>query len=147
LGFKNNERTEVAKDEVLKHISPADLKKFGLIPEIIGRLPIITSLEPLDKEALRRILTEPKNALIRQYEKLFDMEQIALEITPEVVDFIVEQAHENQLGARGLRGICEAILLDYMYEAPAKKGSKKLKITLEDAKTKWEQHKKIFKAA
>ena len=147
VGFKNGERSEVAKEDVLKHISPADLKKFGLIPEIIGRLPIITSLEPLDKVALRRILTEPKNALIKQYEKLFEMEQIALEITPEAIDFIVEQAHENQLGARGLRGICEAILLDYMYEAPAKKGSKKLKITLEEAQIKWELHKRIHKAA
>jgi ATP-dependent Clp protease ATP-binding subunit ClpX len=148
VGFKNGERSEVEKHEVLRHISPADLKKFGLIPEIIGRLPIITSLEPLDKEALRRILTEPKNALIKQYEKLFAMENISLQIDKEVIDFIVEQAYDNQLGARGLRGICEAILLDYMYEAPVKKGNnKKLKITLQDAQDKWERNKKIFKAA
>jgi ATP-dependent Clp protease ATP-binding subunit ClpX len=148
VGFKNGERSEVAKQDVLRHISPADLKKFGLIPEIIGRLPIITSLEPLDKEALRRILTEPKNALIKQYEKLFGMENISLQIDKEVIDFIVEQAHDNQLGARGLRGICEAILLDYMYDAPVKKGNnKKLKITLQDAQDKWERNKKIFKAA
>ena len=138
VGFKNGENSEVAKNEVLRHISPADLKKFGLIPEINGRLPIITSLEPLDKEALRRILTEPKNALIKQYEKLFAMENISLQIDKDVIDFIVEQAHDNQLGARGLRGICEAILLDYMYEAPVKKGNnKKLKITLQDAQDKW----------
>jgi ATP-dependent Clp protease ATP-binding subunit ClpX len=148
VGFNNGEQTEVAKQDVLRHISPADLKKFGLIPEIIGRLPIITSLEPLDKEALRRILTEPKNALIKQYEKLFAMENISLQIDTEVIDFIVEQAHDNQLGARGLRGICEAILLDYMYDAPVKKGNnKKLKITLQDALDKWERNKKIFKAA
>jgi ATP-dependent Clp protease ATP-binding subunit ClpX len=105
-------------------------------------------LEPLDKEALRRILTEPKNALIKQYEKLFGMENITLQIDKEVIDFIVEQAHDNQLGARGLRGICEAILLDYMYDAPIKKGNnKKLKITLQDAQDKWERNKKIFKAA
>jgi ATP-dependent Clp protease ATP-binding subunit ClpX len=147
VGFKNGERTEVAKEDVLKHISPADLKKFGLIPEIIGRLPIITSLEPLDKTALKRILTEPKNALIRQYEKLFELEGVNLKIEEGVIDFIVDQAHQNQLGARGLRGICESILLDYMYESPLKKGQKTLTVTEADAKAKWEENKKVHKAA
>lgn len=148
LGFKNSERTEIPKEEILKHVTPADLKKFGLIPEIIGRLPIITALEPLDKEALKRILTEPKNALIKQYTKLFELENVNLRIEDDVIDFIVDLAHENQLGARGLRGICEAILLDFMYDTPAKKGnSKTLKITLEDAKKKWDLHKKVHKAA
>lgn len=146
LGFKNAKGEEVDKNNLLRHITPADLKKFGLIPEILGRLPIIASLDPLDLPALKRILTEPKNALIKQYIKLFELENIKLEIEEAVIDFIAEQAFQNHLGARGLRGICETILLDYMYETPSKK-QKSLKITIEDAKTKWNERKRIHNAA
>lgn len=147
VGFKAKYKTEIDKKDILRHVSPADLKQFGLIPEIIGRLPVITALEPLDKVALKNILTEPKNALIKQYTKLFELEQIQLEFEPEVIDFIVDQAFEYQLGARGLRGICEAILLDYMYESPGKVKEGKLIITLKDAVRKWARHKTAIKAA
>lgn len=147
VGFKTKYKTEVEKKDILKHVSPADLKQFGLIPEIIGRLPVITALEPLDKPALKNILTKPKNALIKQYSKLFELEGIELEFEPEVIDFVVDQAFEYQLGARGLRGICEAILLDYMYEAPGKIQQGKLIISLKEAKGKWARHKSVFKAA
>jgi ATP-dependent Clp protease ATP-binding subunit ClpX len=146
LGFKSHNE-DINKTNLLKHISPADLKKFGLIPEIIGRLPVITALDPLDKKALHNILLEPKNALIKQYKKLFELEGVQLELAPEVIDFIVDKAFDNQLGARGLRGICEAILLDYMYEMPSRKNAKKLTIGLEEAVEKWEAHKTAFKAA
>lgn len=147
LGFKSKASSSVEKKDILKHVSPADMKQFGLIPEIIGRLPVITALEPLDKEALRNILTVPKNALVKQYCKLFELENIELVISDEVIDFIVDRAFEYELGARGLRGICEAILLDYMYESPDKKAEGILKINLKDAKGKWEKHKSIFRAA
>jgi ATP-dependent Clp protease ATP-binding subunit ClpX len=94
------------------------LKDFGLIPEIIGRLPVLTHMDPLDKATLRAILTEPKNALIKQYEKLFAMDHVALTVTHEALDYIVEKALEYKLGARGLRSLCEAILTDAMYELP-----------------------------
>lgn len=147
VGFKAKHREEVEKKDILRHISPADLKQFGLIPEIIGRLPVIAALEPLDKQTLKNILTEPKNALVKQYTHLFDLENIKLEFSEEVIDFIVEKAFEYELGARGLRGICEAILLDYMYEMPGKPHKGKLNITLQDAKKHWEKHKSVFKAA
>lgn len=146
LGFKNAKGEEVDKSNLLRHITPADLKKFGLIPEILGRLPIIASLDPLDLPALKRILTEPKNALIKQYIKLFELENIKLEIEDAVIDFIAEQAFQNHLGARGLRGICETILLDYMYETPSKK-QKNLKINIDEAKAKWNARKRIHNAA
>ncbi|MBS3914776.1 MAG: ATP-dependent Clp protease ATP-binding subunit ClpX [Bacteroidetes bacterium] len=147
VGFKVFGIDKLEKSEILKHVSPADLKKFGLIPEIIGRLPVITALTPLDKDALHNILTKPKNALIKQYMKLFELEGIQLSFDDEVIDFIVDKAFEFELGARGLRGICEAILLDHMYEIPGKKGVKKLRISLNDASGQWEKHKAIFKAA
>ena len=110
---------EVDRSNLLQYISPQDLKSFGLIPELIGRLPILTYLQPLDKSALRRILTEPKNALIKQYKHLFKMEGIKLEIEDDVLNLIVDKALEFKLGARGLRGICEAIMLDLMYDLPS----------------------------
>lgn len=134
IGFGRTGVSRDLKDEHwLKYVSPADLKKYGLIPEIIGRLPILAHLEPLDREALRRILVEPKNALIRQYKKLFEFEGITLEIPDEVIDFIVEKAFEFKLGARGLRSICEAIMLDYMFDAPSL-GVNNLVISLPHAK-------------
>jgi ATP-dependent Clp protease ATP-binding subunit ClpX len=108
------------KENMLKHVTPQDLKMFGLIPELIGRIPVLSYLNPLSKEALRRILTEPKNALITQYKQLFAMDGIELEIKDDALDAMVEQAMEYKLGARGLRGICEAVLTESMYELPEK---------------------------
>ena len=111
-----------------------DLKSFGLIPELIGRLPVLTYLKPLDKETLRSILTEPKNALIKQYKHLFKMEGIKLEFDEAVLNLIVDKALEFKLGARGLRGICESIMVDFMFDAPSdEKASKNLTITLDYA--------------
>jgi ATP-dependent Clp protease ATP-binding subunit ClpX len=112
----------------LQYIAPQDLKSFGLIPELIGRLPILTFLDPLDKSSLRRILTEPKNSLIRQYVKLFELDGVKLTFEKSALDLIVEKAIEFKLGARGLRSICEAIMVDAMYEAPSS-NEKELKIT------------------
>ena len=108
----------VDKENILQYIIPKDLKEYGLIPEIIGRLPVLTYMDPLDKETLRRILTEPKNAIIKQYQKLFEMDNIDFQITDGALDFIVEKALEYKLGARGLRSLCEAILTDAMFYLP-----------------------------
>lgn len=108
----------IEKDNVLQYIIPRDLKDFGLIPEIIGRLPVLTYMDPLDADTLRSILTEPKNAIIKQYTKLFEMDDIAFTISDEALDFIVERAMEYKLGARGLRSLCEAILTDAMFDLP-----------------------------
>lgn len=108
----------IDKDNLLQYIVPKDVKDFGLIPEIIGRLPVLTHMDPLDRATLRAILTEPKNALIKQYEKLFLMDDVEFSITEEALDFIVDKALEYKLGARGLRSLCEAILTDAMYELP-----------------------------
>lgn len=121
-------RARIDRDNLLRHVAPQDLKSFGLIPEIIGRLPILTNLEPLDRDALRRILTEPKNAIIRQYEKLFEMDGIKLTFTPEALDLIVDKAIEYKLGARGLRAIVESIVIDPMYEMPST-GKKSFEVT------------------
>ncbi|MGB3342909.1 MAG: ATP-dependent Clp protease ATP-binding subunit ClpX [Aequorivita sp.] len=119
VGFTASaQENRMERDNMLRYIIPKDLKDFGLIPEIIGRLPVLTYMNPLDKETLRAILTEPKNAIIKQYEKLFEMDGIKFEITEEALDFIVEQAIEYKLGARGLRSLCEAVLTDAMYELP-----------------------------
>lgn len=125
---------------LLQFISPLDLKRFGLIPELIGRFPVLTYLDPLDEEALRRILTEPKNALIKQYVKLFDMDGVRLSFDKKVLDFIVEKAIEYKLGARGLRAICEAIMSDAMFELPSS-GEKEFKITLPYAREKFSRSK------
>ncbi len=117
---------KIDRANLLQYISPQDLKSFGLIPELIGRLPVLTYLKPLDKSALRRILTEPKNALIKQYNHLFKMEGTKLEFEEEVLDLIVDKAIEFKLGARGLRGICEAIMTDIMYSLPSEEKAPKL---------------------
>ncbi len=109
----------VDKENLLQYITPKDIKDFGLIPEIIGRLPVLTHMDPLDRETLRAILTQPKNALIKQYEKLFKMDEVDFTISDEALNFIVEKALEYKLGARGLRSLCEAILTDAMYELPS----------------------------
>jgi len=119
VGFSASKKeSSLQKDEMLRYIIPSDLKSFGLIPEIIGRLPVLTYMNPLDKGTLRSILTEPKNAIIKQYHKLFEMDGIELVVTTEALDFIVEQAIVYKLGARGLRSLCEAILTDAMFELP-----------------------------
>jgi ATP-dependent Clp protease ATP-binding subunit ClpX len=138
MGFKSSKDNEmIDKTNFLQYTSPADLRSFGLIPELIGRMPVITHLDPLDRSVLRAILTEPKNALIRQYEKLFQLEGLALTIDKGVLEFIVDKALEFKLGARGLRSICEAILLDAMFESPTmQKTSKEYHITLTYAEEK-----------
>lgn len=138
IGFAaQSDMDAVDRENVMQYVSPADLKTFGLIPELIGRLPVITYLSALDKISLRRILTEPKNALIRQYQKLFEMENIKLTFDDDLLDFIVDKAIEFKLGARGLRGICEAIMLDSMFDIPsAGKNPKDFAMTLAYAKEK-----------
>ena len=133
IGFGSRNKPVVDKENLLQYVEAQDLRAYGLIPEIIGRLPVITYLDHLDKEALKRILTEPKNALIRQYEKMFALDGIKLTVEPEVLDLIVDTSIENRLGARGLRSICEAIMTDAMYEAPSS-SKKTFKLTLEYAK-------------
>jgi ATP-dependent Clp protease ATP-binding subunit ClpX len=128
-------RKSVTEDDLLAHITPSDLKDFGLIPEIIGRLPVLTHMNPLDEKALREILTAPKNALVKQYQHLFDLDGVALTFTPTALDFIVEQAVQYALGARGLRSLCEAILTDAMYELPST-NTTELKITKRYAENK-----------
>ena len=136
VGYGVQKKTaHIDKDDLLKYVAPQDLRSYGLIPEIIGRLPVLTYLHPLDRATLLDILTKPKNALIKQYVKLFEMDGIALKIENDVLEFIVDTAIEYKLGARGLRSICEAIMLDAMYDAPS--GNKKtLTIRLPYAKEK-----------
>ena len=135
IGFGSRNKPVVDKENLLQYVEAQDLRAYGLIPEIIGRLPVITYLDHLDKVALKRILTEPKNALMRQYEKMFALDGIKLTVEPEVLDLIVDTSIENRLGARGLRSICEAIMTDAMYEAPSS-NKKTFKLTLEYAKKK-----------
>ena len=140
IGYKSErKRDEVDDTNLLKYVSAQDLKSYGLIPELIGRLPVVPHLNPLDKTTLRRILIEPKNSLIKQYEKLFTMDSIELTLHEEVLDFIVDKAIEFNLGARGLRSICEAIMLDAMYELPSDKTSDKAVISLSYAHEKLEK--------
>ena len=140
VGYKfDNNNVEVDMKNLYKYITPQDLKAFGLIPELIGRLPVITHLNPLDRETLLSILTEPKNSLIKQYQKLFEYENVKLEFDKEVLEFVVDKAMEFMLGARGLRSICEAIMIDAMYETPSGKSSKELFITLDYAREKFEK--------
>ena len=120
VGFEAAQSSQkVDKSNLLKYIAPQDLKSFGLIPEIVGRLPILTHLEPLDRQALRNILTEPKNALVKQYVRLLEMDGVQLTFADDALDFIVDKAVEYKLGARGLRGLCETIMMDVMYAVPS----------------------------
>lgn len=140
LGFASaaaGNQDEFDKENLIPYVSAQDLRSFGLIPELIGRLPVVSFLHPLDKDALKRILTEPKNALMKQYIKLFDMEGIQLEFKDGALDFIVEKAVEFKLGARGLRSICEAIINDAMFELPSEKTADKLVITRAYAEQKF----------
>tara|TARA_B100001540_G_scaffold186350_1_gene164327 strand:- start:154 stop:1377 length:1224 start_codon:yes stop_codon:yes gene_type:complete len=131
IGFKSEKDSIIDKDNILEFISAQDLKTFGLIPELIGRMPVVTYLEPLDHIALKRILVEPKNALITQYKKLFEIDGIELTFDRKAIDIIVKQAVELKLGARGLRSVCEAVMLDAMFEFPSDKSKTKLIITQE----------------
>jgi ATP-dependent Clp protease ATP-binding subunit ClpX len=131
-------RLQIDRNNMLQYIAPQDLRAFGLIPEIIGRLPVLTYLNPLNKEVLRKILTEPKNSLTRQYQKLLEMDDIKLEFEDAVLDFIVDKAMEFKLGARGLRSICEAIMTDLMFDMPSSK-EKKIVVDLEYAKAKFDK--------
>ncbi|HLI92279.1 MAG TPA: ATP-dependent Clp protease ATP-binding subunit ClpX [Puia sp.] len=141
IGFNvNKEQQEAAKKNLLQYVNAPDLKSFGLIPELLGRLPVVTHLDPLDKPTLRSILTEPKNSLIRQYKKLFELEGIQLGIDVDVLDFMVDKAVEYKLGARGLRSICESILTDAMFELPSAK-EEKFHLDLEYAQKKFDKSK------
>lgn len=137
VGFKSDERRRIGGkgDSYLRHVSPKDVRTFGLIPEIVGRLPVVVHLDELDRGALRRVLTEPKNAITRQYQKLFDMDGVKLTFAPETLDLMVDTAVEYKLGARGLRSIAETIMTDAMYETPSAQ-VKELTITPEYAREK-----------
>ena len=149
VGFKNSKlKSSVSSDQIIEFIKPNDLKEFGLIPEILGRLPVISYLKDLNFETLRRILVEPKNALTKQYVKLFKYDDIDIVFKSDALDFIVNKALEYKLGARGLRSICESILVDYMFESP---GSGIKKITIDknyvDSKLSDSQFLSIKKAS
>ncbi len=140
IGFTSKEDVKIDGDNFLKYINPTDIKTYGLIPELIGRFPSLTYLEPLDAKSLKRILTEPKNALVKQYLRLFEIDGIKLSFDGDALDFIVEKAIEFKLGARGLRSICEAVLTDAMFELPSKEESE-FRLTLEYAKEKFSTSK------
>lgn len=135
--FSGVNDNNVDRQRLLQYIAPGDLKNFGLIPEIVGRLPVLSYLDPLDKDALKRILTEPKNAITKQFEKLFNMDDIDIKFDDDALGFVVEKSMEFKLGARGLRSIIEAILVDAMFELPSKKRTKHLHVTLPYAKEKF----------
>ncbi len=140
IGFSKSKLDEAEENEnFLKYMTAQDLKSFGLIPELIGRLPVLTHLDPLDKETLRRILLEPKNSIVKQYKRLFEMENITLTFDDGALEYIVEKAAEYKLGARGLRSICEGIMTDAMFELPSEEGQKELVITGEYAREKFDK--------
>lgn len=137
IGFASKDVEKPDEENLLEYIIPTDIKEFGLIPELIGRMPVLTYLHPLDEKALRRILTEPKNALVRQYVHLFELDGVKLKLDAEVLDFIVSKALEYKLGARGLRSICEAILNDAMFDIPSQKEVKTFRVDLDYAESKF----------
>jgi ATP-dependent Clp protease ATP-binding subunit ClpX len=136
MGFSSSDKEIIDKDNMLQYVAPQDIKTFGIIPELIGRLPVLTYLEPLDRDALLNILTEPKNALVKQYERLFEMDGIQLKIEKDVLELIVDKAIEYGLGARGLRSICEAIMVDHMFDVPQDNSIKQLSISYDYAYNK-----------
>jgi ATP-dependent Clp protease ATP-binding subunit ClpX len=140
IGFSSSEEERIDSESLLKYINPTDIKTFGLIPELIGRFPVLTYLEPLDAASLKRILTEPKNALVKQYVRLFEIDGVNLSFDSKVLDFIVEKAIEFKLGARGLRSICEAILNDAMYELPTSEQSE-FRVDIDYAKAQFTKSK------
>jgi ATP-dependent Clp protease ATP-binding subunit ClpX len=140
IGFSTVDKEQVDSESLLKYINPTDIKTFGLIPELIGRFPVLTYLEPLDEASLKRILTEPKNALIKQYARLFELDGIDLKFDKDVLDYIVSKAIDFKLGARGLRSICEAILNDAMFNLPSQ-NEKEFRVTAEYAKAQFSKSK------
>ena len=148
IGYSSKKTEKINKDDILKYLLPQDLKSFGLIPELIGRMPVLSYLNSLDADALKQILTEPKNSIIKQYKKLFNMDGISFSVDKKALDLIVEKAIEYKLGARGLRSICEAIMLDAMFDLPSEKGKKEFKLTYNYAIGKLEKSSLIkLKAA
>ena len=137
IGFNAEEKQRINRDNLLEYVDAMDLRAYGLIPEIVGRLPVVTYLDQLDRDSLKRTLTEPRNALLRQYEKLFELDGMKLEIEPEVLDLIVDTSVKNKLGARGLRSICEKLMADAMFEAPSSR-SKTFRLTMDYAKARLE---------
>ena len=138
VGYGRATSERYDRNNLLQYVTPQDLKSFGLIPELVGRLPVLTSMRPLTREALRSILTEPRNAIVKQYERLFAMDGVTLRFDDEVLDYIVDKAVEYKLGARGLRSLCEAVMMDTMYELPST-DTRKYTVTLDDAKKKIEK--------
>lgn len=142
IGYSSSKENVVIGDEnLLQYVTPTDLRGFGLIPELLGRFPVLSYLNPLDKQTLRRILTEPKNALIKQYIRLFEMDQVKLSFDKEVLDYITEKALDYKLGARGLRSICEVIMTDLMFDLPSRSDVKSFNVTLDYAREKFEKSK------
>jgi ATP-dependent Clp protease ATP-binding subunit ClpX len=140
VGYSASREARIMEENLLQYVSPTDLRAYGLIPELIGRFPVLTYLDPLDRDTLRRILTEPKNALIKQYVKLFEMDKVKVTFDKKVLDFIVEKAIDYRLGARGLRSICEAIMTDAMYEIPGSiEKQSELRVTLSYAREKFDR--------
>ena len=138
MGYGRVNTDGIDRENLMKYVMPQDVKSFGLIPELVGRLPVLTYMDKLSKEALRRILTEPKNAIVRQYQRLFEMDGVALAFDDDVLDYIVDKAVEFKLGARGLRSLCEAIMMDTMFEVPSS-GAKSFRVTLDYARGKIER--------
>lgn len=139
MGYGRVQGAQIDRNNLMQYVMPQDLKSFGLIPELVGRMPVLTYMEPLDRDALRQILTEPKNAIIRQYKRLFELDEVCLEFEDEALDYIVDKAVEYKLGARGLRSICEAVMMDTMFEIPSDKSCKEFTITLDYARDKIER--------
>ena len=141
IGYSAREvRGKIDKDNLLQYIQPQDLKSYGLIPELIGRFPVLTHLDRLDKDALKRILTEPKNSLVKQYKKLFAMDNVELEFEPKALDYFVSLASEYKLGARGLKGIIETVVMDLMFSAPDDRTARQITITAKSAKEQISKH-------
>ena len=146
IGYRHSSVREFDRSNLMQYITPADLRSFGLIPEIVGRLPVLTYLNPLDKTALRSILTEPKNAIIKQYEALFALDGVKLSFDDDVLDYIVDKAVEFRLGARGLRSICEAIMTDAMFDIPSQ-NRKTFRVKLDYAKARIEANPSVLRAS
>ncbi len=144
IGFKTKEEDGIDRANLLQYVNAQDLRAFGLIPELLGRLPVVTYLNPLTRDILKRILLEPKNALIKQYQRLFEYEDIKLEVTDEAIDYMVDKAHAYKLGGRGLRTICELVLTDAMYELPSQDDVETFILDLDYAKSKLEHAKLDF---
>jgi len=138
MGYGRLNADPIDRGNLMQYVTPQDLRSFGLIPELVGRLPVLTYMQPLDKAALRSILTEPKNAIVKQYVRLFELDGVELTFDEEVLDYIVDKAVEFKLGARGLRSICEAIMMDTMFELPST-DTRKFTVSLPYARKKVEK--------